>query len=190
MKKLALLLILSVAQPKLWSQETLTKQNIQKNIVKTDVTELLLTGTYHLNASWEHLLSRKSSLQLDFAFENYANAVIFNDYYMMLGVSYRYYLNKNDNQLKGLYLSPFIRGNWRYNNKYRYNYCYGTVNNHTYNETYLTAGLQVGYQWIIHKKWTLDLNLGAEINPFLKSDYYTPFDNIKYSLGLKFGYKF
>ncbi len=160
-----------------FAQQTNKAASVDKNIIKTDVTELLLTTRYHLNASWEHLMSKKASLQLDLYFSNYGNDLVFNDIDSQLGISYRFYFNKHTNMMKGLYVAPALRFGWRY--------AAGVFNNPDYNVVYATGGLNLGYQWVIKKKWTLDLYTAWQV------DFRTHRLNAGYgSFGLKFGYKF
>ncbi len=161
-----------------FAQQTDKPVQIDKNIIKTDVTELLLTTRYHFNVSWEHLVRKKAGLQLDFTFSNYGDDLAYNDIYSQLGISYRFYFNKHINQMKGLYVAPALRLHWRY--------AAGIDSNRDYNALYSTAGLNLGYQWIIKKKWTLDLYTGWQVD-FLHAHHL----NAGYgNLGLKFGYKF
>ncbi len=159
------------------AQQTDKPVRIDKNIIKTDVTELLLTTRYHLNVSWEHLMSKKAGLQLDFLFSNYGDDLVYDDLYAQLGVSYRFYFNKHANMMKGFYVAPAVRLHWRY--------AAGSDSNHDYNALYPTGGINLGYQWLIKKKWTLDLYADWQVN--LRTNRL----NAGYgSLGIKFGYKF
>ena len=174
MKKLLLTFTL-IANLTALAQQT-DKPVYPKNIFKTDVTELLLTTNYHLNASWEHLMSKKASLQLDLYFSNYGD-LTFDDIYTQLGVSYRFYFNRHINRMKGFYVAPALRLHW--------SYAAGIYNNPDYNVLYATAGLNLGYQWVIKKKWTFDLYTDWQIN------FQTHRLNTGYgSFGFKFGYKF
>ena len=160
-----------------FAQQTDKPVQIDKNIIKTDVTELLLTTRYHLNTSWEHLMSKKASLQLDLYFTNYGDDLVYDDIESQLGVSYRFYFNKHANKMKGFYVAPALRMGWRY--------VAGIFNNPDYNAVYTTGGLNLGYQWLIKKKWTLDLYTHWQV------DFRTYRLNNEYgSFGFKFGYKF
>ena len=174
MKKLLLTFTL-IANLTALAQQT-DKPVHPKNIIKTDVTELLLTTNYHLNASWEHLMSKKASLQLDLYFSNYGD-LTFDDIYTQLGISYRFYFNRHINQMKGFYVAPALRLHWRYEA--------GFFNNPDYNVLYTTAGLNLGYQWVIKKKWTFDLYTDWQVD-FQKYRLNTGYG----SFGFKFGYKF
>ncbi len=177
MKKLLFTFIL-FASLSSFAQQTDETQHIDNNIIKTDVTEFLLTTRYHLNASWEHLMSRKASLQLDLYFSNYGDDLLYEDIYAQFGISYRFYFNRHINQMKGFYVAPAFGLHWRY--------AAGLFNNPDYNALYTTGGLNLGYQWVIKKKWTLDLFTSWQVHlsnmRLLDGGYGT--------LGIKFGYKF
>ena len=159
------------------AQQTEEPVNFSKNIIKTDVTELLLTTNYHLNASWEHLMSKKASLQLDLYFSNYGD-LTYDEIYTQLGVSYRFYFNRHINQMRGFYVAPAVRLHW--------GHASGVYNVSDYDVLFPTAGFNLGYQWVIKKKWTLDLFTDWQVDlsrmRLLGGGYGT--------MGIKFGYKF
>ncbi len=158
-----------------FAQQT-DEKPIDKNIIKTDVTEFLLTTNYHLNASWEHLMSKKASLQLDLYFSNYGD-LTYDDFYAQLGASYRFYFNRHSNQMRGFYVAPAVRLHW--------SHASGVYNVSDYDILVPTAGFSLGYQWIIKKKWTLDLYTDWQLD-FITHRLHGGYG----SFGIKFGYKF
>jgi len=178
MKK-TLIILLMLLSAGTFAQQTEVPEQIDKNIIKTDVTGLLLTTRYNLNASWERLMSKKASLQLDFYFDKYKDELGFSDFYTQLGASYRFYFNRNINQMKGFYVAPSVRLHWRHK--------VGVFNvSEDYDALYLSSGASLGYQWIIKKKWTLDLYTDWQINLIRPHKLNSSYG----SLGIKFGYKF
>jgi len=162
----------------IFAQQTKEPVHINKNIIKTDITGLLLTTNYHLNASWEHLMSKKAGLQLELNFVNHNNSMAYDDFYMGLGASYRFYFNRHINQMKGFYVAPTLRLHWAH-------YAGHYTGPAGYDALYGTGGLSLGYQWLIKKKWTLDLYTDWQFY-FNRGLQHTNYGNI----GLKFGYKF
>jgi len=164
----------------------------EKNIIKTDIAGLLLSTNYHLNASWEHLLSKKASIETGFYFYKPDDVINFRDFELGAEMMYRKYFNRNNSQMKGFYLAPYTQFRWKYRNYDGYYY-----HLYNYDNIYIDAGLQTGYQWVIKKKWTIDFYLKAGINLFNNKPVYTnnyyyhsnPVDII-WGGGLKIGYKF
>ncbi len=165
---------------------------IKKNIIKTDIAELLLTTIYHLNTSWEHLVAKKSSFQLDFYLYKNRNELGFSDFTMGLTSAYRFYFNKNANQMKGFYLAPFARMDWAHYQGYYYAYYYQNdntdVNYQDYDNLTPYAGLQTGYQFLLNKNWILNIN--TELGISLKSKGVAISNRSYLAIGLKAGYKF
>jgi hypothetical protein len=164
------------------AQEVTGDQPAQRNIIKTDVLELLLTTRYNLNVSWEHILNDKTGLELSLNFKNYPCAPDYTFFDLTPQVSYRYYLlSKKDKQAAGFYAAPFAGLVWSHYGEYymeNLNYTPGDFLN-------LNAGLQAGYQWQIKKKWVIDLYSKVYLYPNHNIDFLHGID-----FGLKFGYKF
>ncbi len=188
---LAVLLLISFININAQQKEEITK----KNIIKTDVSGLLLTQTYALNASYEHLLGKKTSFELQaYIFKYRMGDISFTNFQTGLQASFRYYLNKNDYKMKGFYLSPFVDSNLEMKNRYRRTYLYY---NNFYTKTFdINAGLQVGYQFNIKKKWIIDLYTQVSKPIYQKNwnNYYPIRGNyrsdIKINFGVKIGFKF
>jgi len=182
MKKL--LLMISFFVFAMTNAQELTKDKpVHRNIIKTDVLELLLTTRYNLNASWEHILNNKSSLELSLSFKNYPCAPDYTFFNLSTQASYRYYLiPQKDKQAAGFYAAPFAGLTWsHYGEYYMENLNYTPRDFLNFN-----AGLQAGYQWQIKKKWVIDLYTKVFLYPYKKNN---PVD-VMYDFGVKFGYKF
>lgn len=164
------------------AQELTKDKPAHRNIIKTDVLELLLTTRYNLNATWEHILNDKSSLELSLDFNN-SCAADYSYFSLSTQASYRYYLlSQKDKQAAGFYAAPFAGLVWTHSRKYG-------LTNHDYTPTdylNLIGGLQAGYQWQIKKKWVIDLYTKLYLYPYHK---FNPVD-VMYGFGVKFGYKF
>ena len=165
------------------AQELTNDKPEHRNIIKTDVLELLLTTRYNLNASWEHILNNKSSLELSLNFKNYNCVADYSLFSLSTQASYRYYLLPQKNkQATGFYAAPFAGLVWNHSRKYG-------LTNYDYTPTdyfNLFGGLQAGYQWQIKKKWVIDLYTKIFLYPYHK---FNPVD-VMYGFGVKFGYKF
>jgi len=197
-----LLILLLISGLNFYAQESFKPtDSLKKNIFKTDVTELLLAQTYSLNLSYEHLLTPKSSYQIHFNLDKLYREIGFSDFHTGLQFSYRYYFNKNKNALKGFYLSPGLRMNWRHFPNYHY-YQYYFYYSDYYDFLYLDLSLETGYQFQIKNKWTIDIFGGVDktilnfnANPnlginYLHNMWYKTLKDFRPYFGIKFGYKF
>lgn len=191
---IAILAIASQGKAQVYSDSLKTG----KNIIKTDIAGLLLSTNYHLNASWEHLLSKKSSFEVGFYFYKPSDRIIFSQFNLSTDILYRRYFNKQNYQMKGFYLAPFMEFKWTHRHGY-YDYEYDVYDRNPYRKidyTFLNTGLQAGYQWIYKKKWTIDLYARAGINLYNNKpkpqNYYhsSKSVDILWNAGLKIGYKF
>ena len=198
MKKAILIIVWLAGVSQVNAQATSDSLKTGKNIIKTDVTDFLTTTNYHLNASWEHLLSKKSSFEVGFYFYQPSDRIIFSQFNLSTDILYRHYFNKQNYQMKGFYMAPYAEFKWAH--WHNYHYCYYDEyqsNNVNINYTFLNAGLQAGYQWIYKKKWTIDLYAKAGINLYNnkpKPQYYIHHNSnsvdILWNAGVKIGYKF
>ena len=165
------------------AQELTKDRPAHRNIIKTDVLELLLTTRYNLNASWEHILNNKSSLELSLNFKNYSCAPDYTFFNLSTQASYRYYLlPQKDKQAAGLYAAPFAEFTWSHTRDYNSTYYFFTPKD----EFNYNMGLQTGYQWQIKKKWVIDFYAKVHLFPTHSLNIYELLGGI----GVKFGYKF
>ncbi len=189
MKKTFYLLVLFLATFKVVGQETEKVMPLKKNIVKTDVTGLLLTQTYGLNASYERLFGKKTSMQFELDLnKRYQSDISFRNFELYSGLSFRYYFNKNAYQMKGFYLAPIIESNFKHNTWFSH-YYYQNVRN----ILDVNVGLQTGYQFNYKKKWVIDLYGGVTKNIYHKNwnhPRYTHHSQFNYRFGVKIGFKF
>jgi len=198
MKKAILIIVWLAGVSQVNAQVSSDSLKIRKNIIKTDVAGFLLSTVYHLNVSWEHLLSRKSSFETGFSIYKPNNRIMFHHFDLTGEILYRRYFNKHNYQMKGFYLAPFMEFKWTHRHGY-YDYEYEVYDRNPYRKIdymFINAGLQTGYQWIYKKKWTIDLNLKAGINLYTDKPVYgynyNHFKPVKiiWGGGLKIGYKF
>ncbi len=168
-------------------QQTTDSLKIRKNIIKTDIAELLLTTVYHLNVSWEHLMRKKTSLDLNYYITKNKNELGFSNFTMGIKAGYRFYFNKNANQMKGYYLAPFVQMDWIH---YRNDYFYIIDGYYSaeYDDFTPFAGLQTGYQFMLNKNWILDLNIRLGVD--LDGAVFAYADRSYLGIGLQIGHKF
>jgi len=152
----------------------------KKNIIKTDLLDFVLTTNYHLNASYERLMSKHAGLELSFSFDNKDDA--YTNYKATAGVAFRYYFT-DDYKATGLYFSPFMRGNFSHYRRYSTD---GNYNLTKYNNLWITAGVDIGYQWKLKNNITIDAYTGYEFN--IDKPNVDFLDGFR--LGLKLGYRF
>ncbi len=110
-----------------------------------------------LGASYESVLSEKSSFQIG---ANFYNRSFVGVKTTGLGASlqYRFYLS-NDDAPKGLFVAPLVGANFL---KYGYTDVLGAgVGGEDFNYTLITIGAMIGYQWLFSDdKFSFELGIG------------------------------
>jgi hypothetical protein len=176
--KLLALLVLLVISFSSFAQEDYLSQKIRKNIVKTNLTDIIYYASYHLNASYERSLTKHTSFDVGFAYNNPYGFARYDILKLELNATFRYYFSKKYYEMNGFYLAPSTTAIISYNNKRR------DLEYLSYNKMTYKLGINAGYQWQLNKRWLLDINsgLGKHLN-LSKDEYY-----INFNIGL--GYKF
>jgi len=144
------------------------------------VLDFLITTNYHLNTSYERLMSKHAGLEFSFAFNNKDDA--YTNYNATAGLAYHFYF-RGDYQATGLYFAPFVQGNFSH-------YCTLSTNGYynmiKHNNLWMTAGTNIGYQWKLKNNITIDAYTGYEMKIDKPNfDFWNGF-----RMGVKIGYRF
>lgn len=147
---------------------------IHKNVIKFNPTPMLLWSTKNITFSYERILNRRQSITLSAGFLEFPS--LFKDtiagilaitgrekYGINLAMEYRFYLmQRNVRPIPdGLYIAPFA-SYYGYHFKNNFDILYATADSAGAlkgNFYIFNLGVELGYQFVFWKRFTLDLVL-------------------------------
>jgi hypothetical protein len=155
----------------------------QENVLKTGITNAFF-GDFNL--SYERVINEKSSIQARVGYLNFMSSFTVSEDWITpealtlqkdkggfhASVEYRFYLSKNENSPRGLYLAPFFR---HFNQRLLYT---DEIDNDMFDVDVKVSnfglGGQFGYQLIINDVFTLDFYcMGMSLDHYLGKIKYT-----------------
>jgi hypothetical protein len=134
------------------------KMSVKKNIIKLFYFN---PGAGGYNLAYERVIARKISIQLGLRYIHYGAKELsyhsYNDFYFKPEM--RYYLSKKGAP-EGLYAGAVAQVEFL-KVVYRFSPLYNSIEKEILNGFYLGKEIHLGYQWLIRKRFSVDVNGGV-----------------------------